>query len=365
MRVGPLGMLILQPTPFCNIDCRYCYLPNRSSRARMSLDVVKASVYRALETGLVGDNLDVLWHAGEPLVAGRGFYEGTGTFLQSIQEAGQAITQILQTNGMLIDDAWCDLFRRQKVQVGVSIDGPEDLHDRYRTDRTGRGTFGKVMAGVECLKRNGIPFSAMAVLTRESLREPARVLNFFEGHDIRHLAFNIEEPETNAHTSSFTDVDDILALYDVFLKDAFARHQAGRLQIREIRHGLERRRMGGASGGIQAVPLHMVTVGHEGNFSTFCPELHDVTYADGSRHVFGNVMRDKLVDMFSNPQFAKVYDEMLRGIERCSQNCEHFGICGSQRVSVKYFTHGTFDVDETLICKAQIKQLANLLNAVN
>jgi len=150
-------LLILQPTPFCNIDCSYCYLPDRGDRSRMTVETVAAVAQRLLEDGLLGPELSVVWHAGEPLAAPPDFYEAAFGVLQQALGAHSELTHCIQTNATLIDERWCELFLRHGVKIGVSIDGPAALHDRHRRTRGGRGTHAQVMRGVALLRRHGIP----------------------------------------------------------------------------------------------------------------------------------------------------------------------------------------------------------------
>lgn len=110
MKVGPITLLVLQPTPFCNLDCRYSYLPNRSSRKRMGRDVLDA-VCRAVFTSRFCQNgLTIAWHAGEPLVLPVTFYEDAIAVIRSLNRAEVKVRHNIQTNGVLVDEEWCTFF---------------------------------------------------------------------------------------------------------------------------------------------------------------------------------------------------------------------------------------------------------------
>jgi uncharacterized protein len=111
IELAPLGLLVVQPTPFCNIDCSYCYLSNRSDTTRMDVATVKAVARFLRGMPLREPQLSVVWHAGEPLTAPIEFYEIAFRALQA--EAAPTLFQHhFQTNGMLINDDWCELFKR-------------------------------------------------------------------------------------------------------------------------------------------------------------------------------------------------------------------------------------------------------------
>ena len=145
-------LLVLQPTPFCNIDCDYCYLPNRQDKSRMSMGTVALAARRLADDQLAGPSLTVVWHSGEPLVLPPSFYEEAFDTIADAIGRDCKVTHSIQTNGTLINDQWCELFARRNVQIGVSVDGPADLHDRHRRTRNGKGPHHKVLAGMALLR---------------------------------------------------------------------------------------------------------------------------------------------------------------------------------------------------------------------
>src|SRR5499426_2697846 len=194
-RLGPLGLLVLQPTPFCNLDCTYCYLPDRSNRKRMRPEVLERTFARVAESDLVSRPYTVVWHAGEPMVLPAAFYEAAFATAARFAHPEHGIVHSFQTNATLIDEHWCDLFLRFDVRVGVSVDGPAFLHDARRTTRSGRGTHSRVMRGIDALRRAGVPFHVITVLTREALDYPDEIHAFYVEHGIEHVGFNVEEIE--------------------------------------------------------------------------------------------------------------------------------------------------------------------------
>src|SRR5215213_9657981 len=115
-QVGPLELLVVQPTPFCNLDCSYCYLPNRADTRRMSLTTLDRTFRWVAESGLVREPFTLLWHAGEPLAVPVAWYEAAAEMLREYG-AGWQVTESFQTNATLIDDEWCRYFLRHGVEV--------------------------------------------------------------------------------------------------------------------------------------------------------------------------------------------------------------------------------------------------------
>src|SRR5262249_28891702 len=198
---GKLGLLVLQPTPFCNISCDYCYLLHRNDRSRMDPLTIDAVARHILSSGVIGRQLSVIWHAGEPLILPHQYYEAAFEIFERWRPPGTVLTHHFQTNGTLITPEWCRVFQRDTVKCGVSVDGPARLHDQHRRTRRGAGTHKVVMNGIRLLKEAQIPYHVICVLTRESLRWPDEIFDFFLDLGVRYLCFNVEEIE-GAHRIS-------------------------------------------------------------------------------------------------------------------------------------------------------------------
>ena len=128
--------------------------------------------------GQDGEQVVFSWQGGEPTLMGLEFFHKVVKFQQQYKKPGQRIENDLQTNGILINDAWAEFLKANHFLVGLSIDGPRELHDRYRITRSGKPTFDKVMAGVDALKRHGVPFNALVTVNRTNARFPLEVYRF-------------------------------------------------------------------------------------------------------------------------------------------------------------------------------------------
>lgn len=190
-----IEMLVLQSTPFCNLDCSYCYLPNRSDKRRMSEATLERACATVFASPYVAKHLTVLWHAGEPLVPGVAYYEKAFAIIERSRPPGLTISHSVQTNATLIDARWIDFFRTHNVRLGVSVDGPAELNDRSRKTRAGGGSFAQTMRGIQLLREHGYPFHVITVLTRDSLRRPRSLFDFYVENGMTRVAFNVEEIE--------------------------------------------------------------------------------------------------------------------------------------------------------------------------
>ena len=187
--------IVLQPTPFCNISCKYCYLPQRSDTSVMDLETVVTSFRKIFESTYASNQITVIWHAGEPLVLPVSYYRSAFQAIEELRPDTVEIRHSFQTNGTLITKDWCALFREWNVGVGVSIDGPREMHDANRVTRSGKGTFDRATRGANLLREEGIPFHTISVLSKESLERADELHAFFLAEGIEDVCFNVEESE--------------------------------------------------------------------------------------------------------------------------------------------------------------------------
>ena len=365
-------LLVLQASPFCNIDCSYCYLPDRDSVAKITLPVIEATIRNIIDSGLLGESLSIAWHAGEPLTVGPAFYRQAFACIDAVVGGRFPVRHSIQTNAMLIDQKWCELFSKHDIKVGVSIDGPGFIHDRNRKTRDRKGTHAKAMRGVEHLLRNAIPFHAIAVVTAASLPYPNEIFEFFLAGGFREVGFNIDECEGERQRSSIGTNEE--RGFHSFLERMLQQSAAsgGRIRIREldeaskvILHGLDPVDIDGMRfpHNAQVLPLEILSVDYAGNFSTFSPELLGQRRAEYNNFVFGNVLDSSIASVFSNPHFIAMYRQVIDGVERCRGACEYFSLCGGGAPANKLYENGSFDSAETAYCRNVIMAPLRLMLA--
>jgi uncharacterized protein len=363
---GPIRLVVVQPTSFCNLDCDYCYLPNRHLRHQLSLDLIEPIFSRIFTTAFLKANFSICWHAGEPMAAGIAFYEEAFARIEALGKklAPEQIkfSHSFQTNGLLINQAWCDLFKRYPVHVGVSIDGPAFLHDAHRKTRTGLGSHAGAVKGIELLQKNGISMSTISVLTADSLNYPDEIFNFFVDQGITNIGFNMEETE-GVHDHSSLDEAGMESRYRAFLERFWqlVAETDNTMKVREFEaicsliYNDARRDTTDMNH-----PFTIISIDHQGNFSTFDPELLSMPSEHYGNFVLGNVKEQGFEEVCQTPKFQKLYQEMQQGMTMCQQTCEYFGVCGGGAGSNKYWENGTFASTETQACRFRIKAVTDI-----
>jgi uncharacterized protein len=347
--------VILQPTTLCNLDCAYCYLPLRHHDRRMSTDVAAAVARTVNGWAAQAPRFSVVWHGGEPMTAGP-------TGLADLMAPFEGVEHHLQTNATLIDDAWCDFFGRHDVHIGLSIDGPM-AYTANRVDRGGRAAYPKIMKGVESLRRNGIAFAALCVVSEPSPQLARELYPFFLELGCYALGINIEEREgVNTRDTAYAE-DSVRGFWAELTRLWRA---DPRIELRDVEfavrylaelvHGdpdtvLPRR--------LDPIP----TIGYDGSVVLLSPELAGFTDARYGDFATGNVLDTPLDEIISAAARSRWIAEYLEGIENCRGSCAYFGFCGGGHAANRYFEHGRFDTTATDHCRnSKIRLLEGVLD---
>jgi uncharacterized protein len=361
--------IVLQPTPFCNIRCKYCYLPTRDDKSVMSLDTVKTTFEKVFASPYAAPHITVIWHAGEPLVLPVSYYESAFQAIEALRPPSVEIRHSFQTNGTLITKDWADLFRRWNVGVGVSIDGPQHLHDANRVTRAGKGTFDRAIRGARLLKEEDIPFHVISVLSKEGLERPEELHSFYLEEGIEDVCFNVEESEGN-HVSELMTLsrDSMRERFHNFLCRfwTISRQRPGINFIREIDGLIPRifRPEEARVGNDQVEPFAMLNVDCLGNVSSFSPELLGYKNDLYNDFIVGNVHWHTLEQMRESPAMLAMISDIDAGVEACRKECAYFSICGGGAPVNKLSENGTFASTQTSFCNlVQITPAGLILGA--
>jgi uncharacterized protein len=364
--VPRVDVVVVQPTPFCNIACTYCYLPQRDDRTLIEQGTVLNLFSKLFASGWAAPHVNVIWHAGEPLVPPIALYRQAFETIERLRPDDVCIVHSIQTNGMLITPAWCDLITEWKVDIGVSIDGPRHLHDAKRVTRSGRGTFDKTLAGIRLLREREIPFHTISVLSSAALDVPDEMYEFFVAEKIDHVCFNVEESE-GQHVSDMLGAGDIRERFRAFLARFWQLARASdRVKfVREVDTMITAifRPNDAPFRNQQVEALAMMNVDCLGNVSTFSPELLGYKNAEYGDFLLGNINTDTMEQLRSSPALEAMQRDIDAGVEACRASCEYFSICGGGAPMNKLSENGSFRSTQTTFCSLVQMAAADLVLA--
>ena len=179
----PAFHLLAKPTgATCNLDCAYCFFLSKEmlypgSRFRMADDLLETYVRQLIEAHRV-PAVTIAWQGGEPTMMGVDFFRRSVAYVEKHRRPGMRVEYTIQTNGTLIDDELAAFFHEHDFLVGISIDGPREMHDAYRVDRGGAPTFDRVMRGLDLLRKHGVEHNALTTLHHANADHPVEVYRF-------------------------------------------------------------------------------------------------------------------------------------------------------------------------------------------
>lgn len=179
--------------PACNLKCGYCFYLEKErlfpehGNFRMSDEVLSAFIRQYIDAQ-PGEEVEFVWQGGEPTLLGIDFFK-KAIDLQDQHKKDKNIRNCFQTNGVLLNDEWCEFLKKHDFLVGISLDGPKDVHDLYRRDREGRGSFDRVMRGLELLKKHDVKFNVLACVAKGTAEKPLEVYRFLKDNGVRYMQF--------------------------------------------------------------------------------------------------------------------------------------------------------------------------------
>lgn len=214
----PLYVMLKPAGAHCNLACKYCYYLEKNKlyptaqRHLMSDEMLEQFTREYIEAQTMNQVL-FTWHGGEPLLRSIDFYR-KALSLQQKYAGGRHIDNVIQTNGTLLTDEWCEFFAQNHWLVGISIDGPQPYHDHYRLTAAGKPSWQKVMQGIKLLKKHGVEWNAMAVVNAYNANHPLEFYRFFKENGCQFLQFTpiverLTRHEDGRTLASIADKDEI------------------------------------------------------------------------------------------------------------------------------------------------------------
>ncbi len=323
--------VIAKPTgAICNLDCEYCYYLEKedlypgTKSFKMSEEVLDSYVRQYIYSQ-PADTAEVnfVWQGGEPTLMGLGFFRKAFALQQKYARPGMNIVNSFQTNGTRLNDDWAEFFREHDVLVGISIDGPEDMHDYFRPDKKGEGSFRQVMEGLEFLKKHNVRFNTLTCVQSDNSSYPVKIYRFLKDIGSTHLQFiPIVEPMPDGSVSYRTVHPQ---KYGAFLNGVFnewlRQGDVGRIFVQDFDVALNL-----VFGNPSPICIHAETCGHalaiEHNGDLFsCDHFVFPEYK------LGNIMDQRMKEMHESERQEKFGMDKRDRLPQFCRECEFLSIC--------------------------------------
>ncbi|MGW0884491.1 cyclophane-forming radical SAM peptide maturase AmcB [Streptomyces sp. NPDC002671] len=356
--------VVVQPTRFCNLDCRYCYLPFRKLKDQMPLEVADAlatSVAQLTDGG--GSPIGIVWHGGEPLAVGPQKFTTLLAPFEALRRAGR-VHHYVQTNATLITDTWCELLTAYDIRVGVSIDGPAAMNTD-RVDPRGKPAFDRILRGIQRLRAHGISFSVISVVGTESISRPEELLEFLAELGCHSAGFNIEEVEGVNTDRQAPAPEQAEEFWSRTLTWSGAR--GDRVKVRELERLAEYLhliRTGQRDEWNERRHDPIPTVSVTGDVVLLSPELADTTDPAYDDFRAGNVLDQPLAEILNRAHRLRYVRDFLTGLENCRAGCAFFDFCRGAQAANRYFENGSLQSTETNYCRVSRQALVTALSTL-
>ncbi|PSJ45598.1 hypothetical protein C7H85_09430 [Zobellella endophytica] len=384
--LGPVEMVVLQGTSFCNLNCAYCYLSQESRRnkATMPLSTILATFEKLFSSPYLENKVRVSWHSGEPLVLRPDYYraamDGILNLRTSLGVKSLDVQFDIQTNGTLINQEWCDLLHEYQhcLSIGVSCDGPDFLHDKHRRTWSDKPTHSKTEHGLQLLSSNAIPFDITAVISPEGLDHPIEFIEYFAPYleHIREFHFNLHD-EFFIEEDLESKIEKYIKRYQLFLRALLdygtKSHCHPMPRIRNFSSFYHRlftneEEHSGYDARSMSKPFKTLSIEANGDVTTFyagltldeCRDLKNL-YGDNHGLVIGNILTDTLSDIAHSNKLKRIMADFEASHSACERGCEYFNLCSGGYNLIKHRRFGRFDATETPECRVHVKTFADTL----
>lgn len=344
---------------FCNLSCKYCfYTPKKElypDMERGMSDEVLAEYTRQYINATHIPEITFSWQGGEPTLMGIEFFKKAIQYQERYKKPGMQIYNTIQTNGILIDQEWCHFFRENNFLVGISVDGPQELHDTYREDKKGNPSFGRVMQAIRLMQKYNVEFNILATVNRVNAHHPLEVYRFFSREiNAKFIQFipvvELENEEEGQITVSNESVnpeefgDFLITVFDEWIKS-----DVGKVYVQIFDAALA-----SWAGYPPQVCLFSPTCGtamiieHNG-------DLYSCDHFVDSEHLLGNIMETPLEELVSSKdQYHFGMDKKEKLPIECRE-CDYNFACHGACPKHRFCPDKTDDIPLNFLCQGYRK----------
>ena len=345
----PAFHLLAKPSgSACNLDCAYCFFLDKEvlypgSKFRMNDSLLEQYIRQTIEAHQE-QVVNIAWQGGEPTLMGLDFFRRALALAEKYRRPGMSFLHTMQTNGTLLDDEWAAFFKENNFLIGISLDGPRELHHAYRVDKGGRPTFDRVMRGVRLLQKHGVEFNVLTTVNRINGDHPLEVYRFLRdevGTDWMQFIPVVERINADGQTiyQEGDRVSDRSVLPDQFgrflsaMFDEWVRHDVGHVFVQTFEASL-RNWLGMESSGMCVFNETCGTglaIEHNG-------DLYSCDHFVEPKFLLGNIENTHMLEMVASPQQAKFGQDKRDALPDFCRKCDVRFACHGECPKNRFLT---------------------------
>ena len=324
--VRPFHIMVKPVCGVCNLACGYCYYRHKPRELypaektfRMAPEVLDAFTRQYLEA--LPERAEIGWQGGEPLLAGREFFQRAVEAQKQHARPGQTIANAIQTNGTLLDEAWCEFLLENKFLVGLSLDGPPQWHDAYRRDGSGGGSFDRAWAGLELLRKRGVEFNVLVTLHAGNVSHGGDLYRYFVNRGERYLQFiPILERTASGAPAEFSCTPQQYGRFLLEVFELWSARDVGKVSERFIDSVLHKLIFGTSA----------ICCQSDRCANAFVLEYNGDLYACDhfvyERWLLGNILQRPLVELVTDPMVEE-FSRLKTDLPSACRGCEFLEFC--------------------------------------
>jgi len=313
--------------PKCNLDCEYCYYldkiklyPN-TDNFMMSYQILTMYIKQYVQA-YSGSDITFIWQGGEPTLRGLKFFKKAVELEKKYVPKHLSFHNHFQTNGILIDKQWAKFFLREDFLVGLSIDGPDYLHDKYRRDKKGNPTHKQVMESLKVLKTYNIKYNVLCVVNNLNVKKPTQVYNFFKEKEIKHLQFiPLVEADKNGKISKRTVQPEDYNKFLIELFNEWILNDYGDIYIQFFEECVK---------AWLGIKTNLCTVSEYCGNNLALEQNGDLYSCDHYvyfKNRLGNIKNTKIVDLIHSSKQIKFAELKINKLPEICRECKYFFVC--------------------------------------
>ena len=350
VKTSGFHMLAKPSGPICNLDCHYCFYTEKETlfsgtpSFRMSDETLRKFIKQYIEAQ-ESPEIPFVWQGGEPTLMGLDFYKKVIEFQRKYGK-GKKITNSLQTNGTLLTEEWCQFLAQHGFLVGLSLDGPELIHDHFRVDRGGKPTFHKVLKALHLLKKYKVSFNVLTCVTKFSSQYPLEIYQFFKEQGVEYIQFipivermpdknalqlglrhatppDVSEKSIEKSVSSWTVEAEKYGDFLIAIFDEWVRRDVGKVHVMNFEHALT------AWLGLPATSCIFAETCGRAGIVEHNGDVYSCDHYMYPDYRIGNIYQDPFAEMMDSEQQRQFGENKKKSLPQYCQTCE-----------VKFACHG-------------------------
>ncbi len=323
MQLKPFNIMVFPNGPICNMDCEYCYykekrnLYNNKNNMKMSYELLELFIKNYLDLH-PGINIPFIWQGGEPTLRGFDFFQKAVCFQKKYLPNGKRYRNIIQTNGINLDEKWIHFFKKENFLIGLSLDGPENIHRYYRTDEQGKDHFKKIINNLILLKKYRIDTNILCVINKQNIKDPLRLYDFFKNLNIDFIQFIplVELNKPNYSIDPINYADFLIKVFNKWIKDGY-----GKVHIQIFEEILNAWFNGNTNiCYFKKECGNSMVLEHNG-------DLYSCDHFVNPNHKLGNIKEDSFQKLISSTKQIEFGKYKSKNLSNKCRECEYYFIC--------------------------------------